>query len=141
MPLPRAKMNGKCPTPRAQVTGKSPTLSRGGPSGIHLILSLDIYYFSTVVDFSYYWTRQLLVPAEKFTLRMPMMGPKLSTTLLLTECFSHRAEQLKRYWCIIKIFRGGKGWWMGRGGSSERCLKWGGGGWGPLRDFSKNILK
>ena len=39
-PYPRAKMNGKCPTPRAQKTGKSPTLSRGGPSGIHLILLL-----------------------------------------------------------------------------------------------------
>ena len=43
--------------------------------------------------------------------------------------------------CTIKIFRGsGKGWWMGRG-SSERCLKWGGGGGGSLRDLSKNILK
>ena len=31
--------------------------------------------------------------------------------------------------CMIKIFWG-EGWWMGRGGSSERCLKWGGGGWG-----------
>ena len=41
---------------------------------------------------------------------------------------------------MIKIFRGGKGWWMGWGGSSERCLKWGGGGWGSLRDLSKNIL-
>ena len=27
----------------------------------------------------------------------------------------------------------------GEGGSSERCLKWGGGGWGSLRDLSKNI--
>ena len=27
----------------------------------------------------------------------------------------------------------------GAGGSSERCLKWGGGG--SLRDLSKNILK
>ena len=29
----------------------------------------------------------------------------------------------------------------GEGGSSERCLKWSGGGWGSLRDLSKNILK
>ena len=39
--------------------------------------------------------------------------------------------------CTIKIFRGGGrggGW---RGGSSEGCLKWGGGG--SLRDLSKNI--
>ena len=39
--------------------------------------------------------------------------------------------------CMTKIFRGGgEGWWMG--GSSERCLKWGG---GSLRDLSKNILR
>ena len=38
-------------------------------------------------------------------------------------------------------FYGGKEWWMERGGSSERCLKWGGGGWRSLRDLSKNILK
>ena len=40
---------------------------------------------------------------------------------------------------MIKIFRGGGrggGW---GGGSSERCLKWDGGG--SLRDLSKNILK
>ena len=29
----------------------------------------------------------------------------------------------------------------GVGGSSEGCLKWGGGGRGSLRDLSKNILK
>ena len=40
--------------------------------------------------------------------------------------------------CMIKIFRGagGGGW---ERGSSERCLKWGGGGWGSLRDLCKNI--
>ena len=39
--------------------------------------------------------------------------------------------------CTIKIFwGGGGGGWVG--GSSERCLKWGG---GSLRDLSKNILK
>ena len=27
----------------------------------------------------------------------------------------------------------------GEGGSGERCLKWGGGGGGSLRDLSKNI--
>ena len=41
---------------------------------------------------------------------------------------------------MIKIFRGGEGVVDGVGGSSERCLKWGG-GWGSLRDLSKNILK
>ena len=29
----------------------------------------------------------------------------------------------------------------GEGDSSERCLKWGGGWWGSLRDLFKNILK
>ena len=29
----------------------------------------------------------------------------------------------------------------GEGGSSEGCLKWGGGGWVSLKDLSKNILK
>ena len=37
-------------------------------------------------------------------------------------------------------FYGGAGVVDGEGGSSERCLKWGGGGWGSLRDLSKNIL-
>ena len=35
----------------------------------------------------------------------------------------------------------GEGVVDGEGGSSERCLKWGGGGGGSLRDLSKNILK
>ena len=39
---------------------------------------------------------------------------------------------------MIKIFRGGRGGGCG-GGSSKRCLKWGGGG--LLRNLSKNILK
>ena len=42
--------------------------------------------------------------------------------------------------CMIKIFRE-EGVVDGVGGSSERCLKWGGGGRGSLRDLSKNILK
>ena len=44
--------------------------------------------------------------------------------------------------CMISIFMGGEGVVDGEGGSSERCLKWGGGGWGSLRNLlSKNILK
>ena len=42
--------------------------------------------------------------------------------------------------CTIKIFRGGRGGGWG-GGSSEGCLKWGGGSGGSLRDLSKNVLK
>ena len=41
--------------------------------------------------------------------------------------------------CMIKIFFGGGGVVDGEGGSSERCLKWSGGG--SLRDLSENILK
>ena len=37
-----------------------------------------------------------------------------------------------------QIFRG-EGVVDEEGGSSEGCLKWGGGGGGSLRDFSKNI--
>ena len=39
---------------------------------------------------------------------------------------------------MIKIFRGVEGVVDGEGCSSERCLS---GGWGSLRDLSKNILK
>ena len=47
---------------------------------------------------------------------------------------------LKFTTCMIEIFRGRRGGWGG--GSSERCLKWGGGGVGESsRDLSKNILK
>ena len=37
--------------------------------------------------------------------------------------------QASLLWCIIKIFRGGRGGGWERG-SSEGCLKWGGGGGG-----------
>ena len=36
---------------------------------------------------------------------------------------------------------GGEGVVDGEEGSSERCLKWDGGGEGSLRDLSKSILK
>ena len=43
---------------------------------------------------------------------------------------------------MIKILGGGgEGVVDGVGGSSERCLKWSGGGGGSLRDLYKNILK
>ena len=46
------------------------------------------------------------------------------------------------YWWGVydQNFYGGRGsgW---EGGTSERCLKWGGGDRGSLRDLSKNILK
>ena len=41
---------------------------------------------------------------------------------------------------MVKIFRG-EGVVDEEGGNSERCLKWGGGGRGSLRNLSKNILK
>ena len=42
-------------------------------------------------------TQDLLVPAEKFSVRMLMMGLELATPRLQTVCSSHRAIQLKRY--------------------------------------------
>ena len=45
----------------------------------------------------FYWTQELLVPAEKFTVRMPMVRPELETPGLETQCSSHWAIQLKSY--------------------------------------------
>ena len=35
--------------------------------------------------------------------------------------------------CVRSKFLGGEGVVDGEGGSSERCLKWGGGGWGVIK--------
>ena len=47
----------------------------------------------------------------------------------------------KNQWLVIvynqNFYEGGGGW---RGGSSEGCFQWGGGG-GSLRDLSRNISK
>ena len=43
--------------------------------------------------------------------------------------------------CMIKIFMGGEGVVDGEGGSSERCLKWGGGGWGVIKGSLQKHLK
>ena len=45
----------------------------------------------------FYWTQELLVPVEKFTVRMPMVRPELATPGLQTQCSSHWAIQLKSY--------------------------------------------
>ena len=45
----------------------------------------------------FYWTKELLVPVEKFTVRMPMVRLELATPGLQTQCFSHWAIQLKSY--------------------------------------------
>ena len=45
----------------------------------------------------FYWTQKLLVPVEKFSVRMPIMGHELATPRLQTECSSHSAIQLKSY--------------------------------------------
>ena len=39
----------------------------------------------------FYWTQELLVPAEKFTVRMPMVSLELATPGLQTQCSSHWA--------------------------------------------------
>ena len=41
---------------------------------------------------------------------------------------------------MIKIFRG-EGVVDGEGGSSERCLKWGGAGWGVIKGSFQKHLK
>ena len=46
---------------------------------------------------------------------------------------------LKQISVRSKFLGGGEGVVDGEGGSSEGCLKWGGGG--SLRDLSKNVLK
>ena len=43
----------------------------------------------------FYWTQKLLVPVEKFTVRMPKVRLELATPGLQTQCFSYWALQLK----------------------------------------------
>ena len=67
---------------------------------------------------------------------------KLRNFIKIYDCYVNDPIKgiFRRLWCMIKIFRGGgEGVVDGVGGSSDRCLKWGGGG--SLRDLSKNILK
>ena len=45
----------------------------------------------------FYWAKKLLVPVEKFTVRMPKVRIELSTSRLQTECASHWAIQVKSY--------------------------------------------
>ena len=45
----------------------------------------------------FYWTQKLLVPVEKFTVRMPKVRLELATPGLQTQCSSHWAIQLKSY--------------------------------------------
>ena len=45
----------------------------------------------------FYWTQELLVPVEKFTVRMPMVRLELATPGLQTQCSSHWALQLESY--------------------------------------------
>ena len=61
-----------------------------GAEFIQLVYCI-IIHFSTVVDFSfeyYYWTQDFLVPAEKLTVRMLMMGLKLTTPRMRSQ--SHK---------------------------------------------------
>ena len=44
----------------------------------------------------FYWTQKLLVPAEKFTVRMPMVRPELATNDLQTQCSSHWATRAQK---------------------------------------------
>ena len=60
-----------------------------------------------------YWTQELLVPVEKFTVRMPMERLELATPGLHTQCSSHWAIQLKAIpvkelslssWCMASLY-------------------------------------
>ena len=73
------------------------------------------------------------------------LGPQIYMCLSMLGAYNNDYKyKSKLPWYMIKIFRGGgrgEGVVDGEGGSSEGCLKWGGGGGGSLRDLSKNILK
>ena len=45
----------------------------------------------------FYWIQKLLVPVEKFKVRMPKVRLKLATPGLQTQCSSHWVIQLKSY--------------------------------------------
>ena len=47
----------------------------------------------------------------------------------------------RSFFVYDQYFYGGLGVVDGERGSSERCLKWGGGVWRVIRDFSKTSLK
>ena len=42
----------------------------------------------------FYWTQELLVPVEEFTVRLPMVRLELTTPVLQRQCSSHWAIQL-----------------------------------------------
>ena len=51
--------------------------------------------------------------------------------------FLESVQYIKRYVYDQNFWGGGEGVVDGEGGSSEGCLKWGGRGWGSLRDICK----
>ena len=65
---------------------------------------------------------------------------KLFLSIVIVNCIINFVSKVKGMTISSKLllesevygvwskFLGGKGWWMGCRGSSERCLKWGGGG-------------
>ena len=83
------------------------------------IASLYIYHFSTVIDFSsekysgFYWTQKLLVPVEKFTVRMPKVSSDsqpldYKSSALAIELYSSKAIAGKELslssWCIASLY-------------------------------------
>ena len=61
----------------------------------------------------FYWTQELLVPVDKFTLGMPIVKLEFSTTGPQSQCSSHWAIQLKLIagkelslssWCIASLY-------------------------------------
>ena len=75
-----------------------------GVEFIQLVYCIIIYLWFLNCDWLlirevqwFYWTQELLVPVEKFTVRMPMVRPELATPGLQTQCSSHWAIQLKMF--------------------------------------------
>ena len=63
----------------------------------------------------------------------------VKTRPLFDAFFRGYIAKVEDYWCMIKIFRG-EGVVDGEGGSSEGCLKWGGGGcWVIKGSFQKHL--
>ena len=70
----------------------------GGVEFIQLVYCIIIYLSFLNCDWLlirevqwFYWTQELLVPVEKFTVRMPMVSLELATSGLQTQCSSHWA--------------------------------------------------
>ena len=97
------------------------------------ILSFSVYLKISAKFCYFYWTTSWIVTQEyNLTSHVAPIEPNIRSV-----SFSLRIQikTILVQWCMVKIFRGGRGGEWGWG-SSERCLKWGGGG-----SFQKHLKK